>query len=144
TTRGNRTASFRTYEQGVAAWWELMRRYHEMGLTTVGSIITDKHGYGGGQDYEEYLRTVVKLSGLRRSTVIDLQDDTQLLLFAKAMFSVEAGRAAWLDAGITDSTLIEGFRLGRIHAGYPTPSSLKGPSGLFGLIIRVLRLFTRK
>jgi hypothetical protein len=112
TTPGNSTAHFDTPEHGVAAWWELLRRYRVAGVTTVGSIITR---YGGGQDYSIYLSGVCKRSGLLRSTVISLDDDAALLKLAKAMFWYEAGVATPL----TDAQIIKGFNIGRELAGEP-------------------------
>jgi hypothetical protein len=110
TTPGNATASFATPEHGVAAYWELLRRYRAAGVTTVGSIITR---YGGGQDYSAYLMRVCTWSGLSRSTVIELNDDETLLKLAKAMFRYEAGVATPL----TDAQIVEGFNIGRELSG---------------------------
>ena len=116
TTPGNSTARFDTPEHGVAAYWELLRRYRMRGITTVGSIITT---YGGGQDYSAYLSYVCEHSGLSRGDVIDLHDDPQLLRLAKAMFQYEAGQPTPL----TDAQIITGFRLARARVGRTVPRS---------------------
>jgi hypothetical protein len=114
TTSGNHTARFSHPEQGVAAWWELLRRYRARHITTVGGIITE---YGGGQDYSAYLGYVVKSSGLLRSTVVDLDDDLVLLKLAKAMFHYEAGQPF----PMSDIQIRAGFKMGRNHAGIKAP-----------------------
>lgn len=140
TTRGNRTASFRTPEQGVACWWELLRRYRTLNhVTTVGGIITQ---YGGtGQDYTDYVKSVTHDTGFNRSTVISLDNDRQLLALAKAMFAVEAGKAVWAAHGLTDTQIIDGFNQGRQHAGVAAPQDPQDPqatSGALALIKRIL------
>lgn len=116
TTPGNSTARFDTYENGVAAWWELLRRYRfNMHATTVGSIINT---YGGGQDYSAYITFVTARSGLQRSQEVSLDNDRILLALAKAMFAYEAGAEAYARAHIPDSVIFKGFDLGRAHAGF--------------------------
>ena len=115
TTPGNRSTIFETPEHGVAAWWELMRRYRAAGANTVGKIIAR---YGGGQDYSAYAAQVSKWTGFPTTKVIDLQDDTVLLPFAKAMFRYEAGR----ETPLSEAQILYGFRLGRALAlGQPAP-----------------------
>lgn len=102
----NNTTIFETPEQGVAVYFELLKRYAANGKTSIGQIIKQ---YGGGQDYSGYITTVSKWTGLPASTEIDLDDDATLLPFAKAMFRYEAGRVPpWSDAQI-----LYGFNLGR-------------------------------
>lgn len=115
TTPGNHTASFDTQENGVAAWWELMRRYRAAGAVTSKAIITR---YGGtGQNYSSYVAAVAK-HGIKPETVIDIHDDHSLLPFAKAMFQYEAGQAGTL----TDDQIRYGFALARSRVGEePTP-----------------------
>lgn len=121
TTPGNSTARFDTFENGVAAWWELLRRYRErMHVTTVRGIITT---YGGpGQDYSAYLADVAHVTGMVPSTEISLDNDRQLLGLAKAMFAYEAGKAAYARTAIPDAVILRGFELGRRHAGFASAS----------------------
>jgi hypothetical protein len=106
TTPGNKTTIFETPEYGVAAWWQLLYIYARKGYNTITSIIT---AYGGGQNYSDYLRSVVRESRLPADTVIDLWDDGKLLPFAKAMFEYEAGQVTPLH----DDQIIYGFNLAR-------------------------------
>lgn len=106
TTPGNKTTIFETPEQGVAVWWELMRKYRDAGVTDVGGII---NRYGGGQDYSQYVQFVLRKTGYTASKKIDLNDDAGLLPFAKAMFQYEAGR----ETPLSDAQIIYGFGLGR-------------------------------
>lgn len=109
TTPGNRSTIFETPEHGVAAWWELLRRYRGANAVTAEGII---NRYGGGQDYSAYLQYVLKRTGFAPSTVIDLDDDQQLLKFGRAMFRYEAGRELpWNDAQI-----LFGLKCGREFA----------------------------
>lgn len=103
----NSTVIFETPEDGVAAWWKLLDRYKAAGATTVQQII-DRYG-GAGQDYSEYVKFVVKRSGLGRNDRVDLKDDSKLLNFAKAMFRYEAGQATPL----SDDQIRYGFQLAR-------------------------------
>lgn len=150
TTRGNSTARFDTFENGVAAWWELLRRYREnMGQTTIEQIVMTYGGDGQRAIYSTYLRDVEQTTGMPRSTEISLNNDRQLLALAKAMFAYEAGKAAYRAAAIPDSVILKGFELGRRHAGYAqgSPQSPRTP-GLFGLVLSLLsvlwKLFSRK
>lgn len=103
----NRTTIFESPEQGVAVWWELMRRYRDLyQKKTIRDIIKR---YGGGQDYNEYEQFVVKKMGVGPTFVIDLADDDHLLPFAKAMFRYEAGQ----DIPWTDKQILYGFNLAR-------------------------------
>ena len=109
TTAGNASTIFETPEYGVGAWWELMRKYRSAGAITVGGII---NRYGGGQDYSAYVQTVSKNTGYTQDTVIDLNDDQQVLKFGKAMFRYEAGKALpW-----SDDQILCGIRGGRAFA----------------------------
>ncbi len=122
TTPGNSTARFKSHEAGVAAWWVLMRKYRDGGHNTVGKIITR---YGGtGQDYSAYLATVTARTGFKTNTVIDLDDDAQLITFARAMFRVEAG----VESPLTDAQLRIGFALGR-NGGKPLDGRPAEPQG---------------
>lgn len=114
TTPGNKTTIFESPEEGVAVWWELMRKYRDAGATTVGAII---NRYGGGQDYSAYVTFVLKQTGYTATKQIDLADDKALLPFAKAMFRYEAGRPTPL----SDAQIVYGFGLGRSHSGNVTP-----------------------
>jgi hypothetical protein len=103
----NDTTVFEAPEYGVAAWWELLRRYREGGTTTVAGIIAR---YGGGQDYASYARTVSQWSGLDPNFEIRLSgDDDNLLRFAKAMFRFEAGQPTPL----SNAQIRYGFVIGR-------------------------------
>lgn len=117
---GNEIAIYYTPEQGTAMWWELMRRYGNSGATTVGAII-DK--YGGGQNYSAYKSFVVDKTGLSGDTEIDLDDDAQLLPFAKAMFWYEAGRATPL----SDKQILYGFAYARAGFKEPVPEPIPEP-----------------
>lgn len=110
----NNTTVFETPEQGVAVWIELLRRYRARGQQTVESIIVT---YGGGQaNYPtEYLSTVLRWTGLLRSTEIkgDGSDDVTLLKFAKAMFAYESGFHPPKPLPWTDAQILYGFKLAR-------------------------------
>lgn len=120
TTTGNKSCTFETPEQGVAAWCELLRKYRAAGATTVGQIIAR---YGGGQDYSAYVAEVSVWSGLPANHEIKLLgDDDTLLKFAKAMFRYEAGTSIpWSDAQI-----LFGFALSR-SMGTPIPAPALAP-----------------
>jgi Uncharacterized protein conserved in bacteria (DUF2272) len=106
TTPGNKTTIFEAPEDGVAVWWELLRRYAAAGVTTVGGII---NRYGGGQDYSNYIQFVKHKTGFQEGHKISLDDDATLLAFGKAMFQYEAGRPTPLN----DNQIVFGFRLAR-------------------------------
>lgn len=128
----NKTTVVETPEQGVAMYWELLRRYAASNIKTVRQIIKT---YGGGQDYSAYERFVTQRTGFGPDTVIRLNDDKQLLKFAEAMFAYEAGVAEWMTArgmGLSDAQILHGFKLGREHAGVVTgtvPSVPQKPAG---------------
>lgn len=104
---GNHIAVFYAPEYGAAAWWTLMRKYRDAGAVTVEGII---NRYGGeGQDYSQYIRDVSARTGFPASTVINLDDDQQLLRFAKAMFRQESGVAT----SLSDKQILHGFALAR-------------------------------
>jgi hypothetical protein len=117
TTPGNRTTIFETPEQGIAAWWQLLKNYRAAGAVTVEQIITR---YGGGQDYSNYLAFVIAQTHLPAAFEIKLDDDAGLLKLAKAMFKYEAGRQIpW-----PDKQIMYGIRLGRTYAsGYKPPKT---------------------
>jgi hypothetical protein len=117
TTPGNKTTVFEAPEQGVAAWWTLLKFYNHSGATTVRQIITK---YGGGQDYSNYANTVVKWSGLTDDTEIKLDDNDTLLKFGKAMFKYEAGR----DIPWSDEQILYGIKLAQ---GVVTPQPVTPP-----------------
>lgn len=110
TTPGNKTTIFEAPEYGVAAWWDLLRRYALAGHTTVRQIITE---YERGQDSSEYLAFVVKQTGFDEGTKVRLDDDGMLMAFGKAMFRFEAGRKTPLK----DEQIQYGTQFGRLHAG---------------------------
>lgn len=115
----NNTTIFETPEQGVAVYWKLLQKYRDSGTDTVGEII---HKYGGGQDYSGYLKMVAQWTGFGASKPVDLEDDSVLLPFAKAMFRYEAGRPIpWSDAQI-----LYGFDLARGNVRHPTKPPIPG------------------
>lgn len=123
----NKTTAVETPEQGVAMWWELMKRYRASGADTVREIIKK---YGGGQNYSGYENFVCNRTGFKPDTVIDLSNDKQLLKFADAMFAYEAGVADWKSAraaGLRDEQILHGFKLGR-NGGTPLPADVSVPS----------------
>jgi uncharacterized protein (TIGR02594 family) len=121
TTPGNRSTIFETPEQGVAVWWDLMRRYRTSGIITVAGII---NRYGGGQDYSAYVKQVATWTGLAGDTEIKLYgDDVTLLKFAKAMFRYEAGRVPpW-----SDEQILFGFGFGRTQVSGVTAPAIPVP-----------------
>lgn len=135
----NKTSIWETPEQGVAMGWELLRKYAARGVRTVEQILT---AYGGSnQDYSAYLDDVVKRSGLSKTTVIDLDNDAQLLKLARAMFRYEAGETSPL----SDAQILFGFayarELSKTGKELAPPSSTvanaprpPGGGGLFDLI----------
>jgi hypothetical protein len=152
TTPGNKTVRFETPEHGVAAWWELMRRYGLAGVATVRGIIARYCGAGRTAAANDYIRSVSKQTGLAPGDRIDLYDDARLLPFAKAMFRHEAGVATPL----SDAEIIRGFKLARAHArapGKPAGEFNQDPSypgtpdvsehWLLGLIRLILKVFAK-
>src|SRR5262249_42386997 len=111
TTPGNKSTIFETPEYGVGAWWKLLQIYRaQHSTTTVGGII---NRYGGGQDYSAYIAFVVKATGFTPDTVIDINNDQQVLTFGRAMFRYEAGRPPpW-----SDDQILYGIRGGRALDG---------------------------
>lgn len=125
TTPGNHSTIFEAPEYGVGAWWDLLRQYRAGGATTVGAIITR---YGGQQDYSAYVQFVAKTAGFSPDTVIDLDNDQQVLQFGHAMFRYEAGRTLpWSDAqilyGIRGG---RGFATNRVWPATPAPGPAPG------------------
>lgn len=122
---GNPIAIFYTPEEGVALYWNLLRRYREAGAKTVEQIITR---YGGGQDYSKYVTFVTKHTGLAKNYEIKLSDDDDnLLKFAKAMFRYEAGK----ETPLSDEQIMYGFKLARgetstVPVPTPQPAPVKG------------------
>jgi hypothetical protein len=118
---GNPIAVFETPEQGVALWFNLMKRYQAGGYKTLQEIINH---YGGGQDYSEYVKFVAQQTGFPTSQVIDLNNDKDLTKFFKAMIRFEAGRPSPL----YDSQIAYGFALGRgEQPAVAQPSSQPAP-----------------
>lgn len=107
----NSTAIFETPEQGVALYYELLKRYRAAGAKTVEQIITK---YGGGQNYSSYVTFVVTKTGLPKTYEIKLTgDDANLTKFAKAMWRYEAGK----DTPLSDAQIAYGFALARKGGG---------------------------
>jgi hypothetical protein len=102
---------------GIVTWYEAAN------AATVGGIITKD---GGGQDYSAYLHFVLSQTGLSADTVIDLNDDQQVLQFGRAMFRYEAGPALlW-----SNDQILFGIRCGREYANtkvWPSSPSLPAP-----------------
>ena len=101
--------------------------YRANNVTTVGGIIT---GYGGGPRLSAYIQFVAKTTGFSPDTIIDLNNDRQVLQFGRAMFRYEAGRAPpWSDDDFY------GIRGGRVFAGtgaWPaTPPTIRRRRGLW-------------
>lgn len=121
----NNTTIFETPEDGVAVWWDLMRKYRDMHLVTIKDIVWH---YGGGQaNYESYGKQVAKWMNVSDSTVINIDDDKSLLPFAKAMFRYEAGETPpW-----SDEQILFGFKIGRqfskTHTVPTSPTTPKTP-----------------
>lgn len=117
----NSTVIFSAPEYGVAAWLNLLQKYHAAGAVTLSAIITR---YGGGQDYSGYIGQAAAWSGLGEQTVIDLAgNDAVLLAFAKAMFRYEAGRPSPL----SDAQILYGFNLAR---GAPASPLAESPAAV--------------
>jgi hypothetical protein len=90
TTPGNKSTVFEAPEFGVGAWWTVLRNYRrDRNVTTVGGIIST---YGGGQDYSAYLQFVLQRTGFTADTVMDINDDQNLLKLGLAQFRFEAGK----------------------------------------------------
>ena len=123
TTPGNVTAIFETHEDGLAAWWVLMHKYRASGHDTVREIIVRYGGAGQKAKYEAYARQITAWTGLTPGTVVNLDNDAQLIPFARAMFRYEAG----VPSPLTDAQMREGFRRGRAFVGQkPAPEKPKG------------------
>lgn len=107
---GNPIAVFETPEQGMALWYNLMKRYRNPKIwppvSTVQGIV---NRYGGGQDYSAYVKFVCDRTGFEPNKIVDLDDDKILLPFAKAMFRFEAG----VETPLSDAQIVYGFNLGR-------------------------------
>lgn len=124
TTPGNRTAFFATVEDGIACWWELLRRYRDIyNVTmTIGGIIRK---YGGGQDYSDYATFVENRVG-PQSSPVSLDNDRQLTALARAMWRYEAGIER---NDLTDRQLAVGFNQGRRWASSPRKRAAEVPGG---------------
>lgn len=130
----NKTTIFETPEYGIAAYYELLRRYRNLfGVTTVRGIIKR---YGGGQDYSDYEKFVSARTGLPASYDIKLSgDDPNLLKFSKAMLRYEAGRTMpdlyavpWSDEQIMYGiNLGRGTPVGSPPASVPAPGTVTSP-----------------
>lgn len=131
---GNPIAVFETPEEGVALWYKLIQRYRANGIKTLQGIV---NRYGGGQDYSEYVKFVVRKTGYAAAKEIDPEDLNVLMALGKAMFWYEAGKPTPLK----DEQILYGIRLGqgvKPPAEAPAPSDKKGSGGLLGGLTRVL------
>lgn len=117
---GNPIAVFETPEQGVALWWNLLKRYRAAGVTTVQGIV---NRYGGGQDYSEYVKFVVNRTGFSPSKEVVLSDDALLLKLLRAMGRYEAG----VESPLHDDQIIYGFHLARGEAVSDPQSAPQSP-----------------
>lgn len=134
TTPGNATVSFATPEHGVAAWWELLARYRDSGVTTLRGVIYRYCGAGREGEAADYTSFIMKATGLAGSTTLVLDNDRVMLAVAKAFFRYEAGQPTPLK----DSQIIAGFAMGRAAraqgASNPTPRYPGDPLRLHGLL----------
>jgi hypothetical protein len=112
TTPGNPTVSFSTPEHGVAAWWELLRRYRNNGVRTLKGVIYRYCGSGRPKEAQDYLTFVMHRTGLRENAVVDIFNDHRLLPIARAMFRMEAG----FETPLTNPQILRGFQMGRKQA----------------------------
>jgi hypothetical protein len=132
TVNGKKVPNYTTFyaspEEGVIAYWWLLKRYRDnynVRMTPKGIITT----YGGGQNYTGYLRYITNL-GFRENQTIDLYDDSVLLPFAKAMFRYEAGvPIPWSDAQILYGfNAARGIEKAQKATGKPLGEVSRGPS----------------
>lgn len=121
----NHATIFASPEEGIAAWFILMKRYRDIpraplfpkGARTPRQIVLR---YGGGQaNYAtQYVPFVAKHSGLDVDKELDLNDNNAVMKLAKAMFLMEVGtdrKFPW-----SDEQIRHGIRLGRNYkAGMP-------------------------
>lgn len=161
----NVSAIYETPEHGFAAGWELQRKYQagEIGGTKARTIRERITKYGGtNQDYSEYLKNVAQWTGMAPDTLIDVNNDQQMLALFKAMMRWESGLnpPPWNDAQI-----LLGMKMGREYAATgkmtaapgasaptaPTmpqtslPPVKSSPGGIFAVLSALFSmLFTRK
>jgi hypothetical protein len=110
---GHRSSIFETPEHGVAAWYELMKKYQAQGATTLRELV-ERHLED--EDYADLLDEVVARMGVSADREIALEgDDTTLLRFAKAMFDHAADR----ETPLSDNQILYGFKIAREHASHP-------------------------
>jgi hypothetical protein len=110
---GHRSSIFETPEHGVAAWYELIKKYHSAGATTLRELV-ERHC--AGEDYSDLLDKVVERTGVSADHELALEgDDTTLLRFAKAMFDHAADR----ETPLSDNQILYGFKFAREHAQQP-------------------------
>lgn len=160
TTAGNATVAFETPTHGVAAWWELLRRYRALGAITLTDVIYRYCGKGREREAAEYLTYVTTRTKLPGAVDVPLYDDRRLLAVARAFFRYEAG----VESPLSDDQIVEGFRWGRAWAEgrpgapssgekiQPPPGEGSGgrisppwaPKGLLGVLWRLLAPFLRR
>ncbi len=101
----NRTTIYATPEHGVAAWYHLLTHRYGFGNSLVISALADR--YAGGTGSQKYIDGWRVRSGgkLKKSTRVDLNDNTQVLVLAHAMFAYEAGQRTPLH----DTQIIDGI-----------------------------------
>ena len=104
---GNITTIYRTPEHGVAAWYHLLSQIYGFGATATFALATLAQRYAGvpsGNAVNTYLAGWVKWSSgaLSAASTFNVNDVSQMLVLARAMFSHEAGQnTPLLDAQIT-------------------------------------------
>lgn len=127
----NSTAIFETPEQGVACYYELLKRYRAAGAKTIEQIIIRYGGSGQVQKYQEYVKFVVSRTGLPSTTEIKLSgDDETLIKFAKAMWRYEAGK----ETPLSDAQIVYGIKLGR-NAGKLVGFGAPGAIAVVGAVV---------
>jgi hypothetical protein len=140
-TPGHRSSIFETPEHGVAAWYELIKKYHSAGATTLRELM-ERHC--AGEDYSDLLDEVVARTGVSADHELALEgDDTTLLRFAKAMFDHAADR----ETPLSDNQILYGFKLARDHARQPFGSKemqIKPQGGNPLLIVLLLMMLSKE
>jgi hypothetical protein len=92
----NVTTVYRTPEHGVGSWFHLLvdiYGFHVAGNFMIQQLAQHYAGTATGPSVTDYINGWLHFGGgaLTAATVINLYDDAQMLILAKAMFSHEAG-----------------------------------------------------
>jgi D-alanyl-D-alanine carboxypeptidase len=121
TTPHNRTAVFEAPEYGVAAWWTLLKHYHEvLGADfSLKRIIYHYCGQGREVQAAAYLHFVVGRTKLNEAFIVNLNDDGTLLPIGRAFFRYEAGE----ESPLSDAQIKFGFDFARKRALAPAATS---------------------